>query len=133
MARMVNCVKLHKEAEGLDYPPFPGELGVRIWKNVSKEAWADWTRLQTMMVNEYGLNLADASARKHLMTQCERYFFGDGEAVAVPGYKPHPEDLLPSFIEEAMGSTFSKKSSPWHICNCRSSPALKGLNAFGSA
>ena len=75
MARMVNCVKLHKEAEGLDYPPFPGELGVRIWKNVSKEAWADWTRLQTMMVNEYGLNLADASARKHLMTQCERYFF----------------------------------------------------------
>lgn len=47
MARMVNCVKLHKEAEGLDYPPFPGELGVRIWKNVSKEAWADWTRLQT--------------------------------------------------------------------------------------
>lgn len=79
MARMVNCVKLHKEAEGLDYPPFPGELGVRIWKNVSKEGWADWTRLQTMMVNEYGLNLADASARKHLMTQCERYFFGDGE------------------------------------------------------
>lgn len=92
MARMVNCVKLHKEAEGLDYPPFPGELGVRIWKNVSKEAWADWTRLQTMMVNEYGLNLADASARKHLMTQCERYFFGDGEAVAVPGYKSHPEE-----------------------------------------
>lgn len=92
MARMVNCVKLHKEAEGLDYPPFPGKLGVRIWKNVSKEGWADWTRLQTMMVNEYGLNLADASARKHLMTQCERYFFGDGEAAAVPGYKPHPEE-----------------------------------------
>ena len=117
MARMVNCVKLHKEAEGLDYPPFPGELGVRIWKNVSKEAWADWTRLQTMMVNEYGLNLADASARKHLMTQCERYFFGDGEAVAGPGYKTHPEedqkkDLLPSFFEKTMGSTFSKKSSP---------------------
>ena len=88
MARMVNCVKLNKEAEGLDYPPFPGELGVRIWKHVSKEAWGEWTRLQTMMVNEYGLNLADASARKHLMTQCERYFFGDGEAAQVPGYKP---------------------------------------------
>ena len=51
MARMVNCVKLKKEAEGLAYPPFPGELGKRIWREVSKEAWADWTRLQTMMVN----------------------------------------------------------------------------------
>ena len=58
MARMVQCIKLKKEAEGLDYPPFPGELGKRIWQHVSKEAWADWTRLQTMMVNEYGLNLA---------------------------------------------------------------------------
>ncbi|MBE5692567.1 MAG: hypothetical protein EGQ34_06685, partial [Sutterella sp.] len=45
------------EAEGLDYPPFPGELGKRIWLNVSKEAWGEWTRLQTMMVNEYQLNL----------------------------------------------------------------------------
>ena len=54
MARMVNCVKLKKEAEGLDYPPFPGALGARIWREVSKEAWAEWTRLQTMMVNEYG-------------------------------------------------------------------------------
>lgn len=86
MTRMVNCVKLKKEAEGLDFPPFPGELGVRIWRHVSKEAWAEWTRLQTMMVNEYGLNLADASARQHLMSQCERYFFGDGGDVNVPNY-----------------------------------------------
>ena len=71
MARMVNCVKLKKEAEGLDYPPFPGALGARIWREVSKEAWAEWTRLQTMMVNEYGLNLADLSARQHLMQQCD--------------------------------------------------------------
>ena len=84
MARMVNCVKLKKEAEGLAYPPFPGELGKRIWREVSKEAWADWTRLQTMMVNEYGLNLADLSARQHLMQQCERYFFGDAEGVQAP-------------------------------------------------
>lgn len=86
MARTVHCVKLNKEAEGLDYPPFPGDLGVRIWRSVSKEAWAEWTRLQTMMVNEYGLNLADSNARKHLMTQCERYFFGDGGDVSVPNY-----------------------------------------------
>ena len=88
MARMVNCVKLKKEAEGLAYPPFPGELGKRIWQNVSKEAWGEWTRLQTMMVNEYQLNLADLSARHHLMKQCERYFFGDGQTDAVPNYQP---------------------------------------------
>lgn len=88
MARMVHCVKLGKEAEGLDYPPFPGELGKRIWLNVSKEAWGEWTRLQTMMVNEYQLNLADLSARKHLMSQCESYFFGDGKTGDLPNYTP---------------------------------------------
>lgn len=88
MARMVQCIKLKKEAEGLDYPPFPGELGKRIWKQVSKEAWAEWTRLQTMMVNEYGLNLADLSARQHLMAQCERYFFEDAADMQVPNYVP---------------------------------------------
>lgn len=88
MARMVHCVKLGKEAEGLDYPPFPGELGKRIWLNVSKGAWGEWTRLQTMMVNEYQLNLADLSARKHLMSQCERYFFGDGKTGDLPNYTP---------------------------------------------
>ncbi len=87
MSRTVHCVKLNKEAEGLVYPPFPGELGKRIWLNVSQEAWAEWTRLQTMMVNEYGLNLADLAARQHLQKQCERYFFGEG--VEMPeGYTP---------------------------------------------
>lgn len=88
MTRMVHCVKLKKEAEGLQYPPFPGELGVRIWRSVSKEAWEEWTRLQTMMVNEYGLNLADLSARQHLMSQCERYFFEGASDMAVPNYVP---------------------------------------------
>lgn len=89
MARMVHCVKLNKDAEGLDYPPFPGELGKRIWQSVSKEAWAEWTRLQTMMVNEYGLNLADLSARQQLQKQCERYFFGNADEVQVPEqYRP---------------------------------------------
>lgn len=89
MARMVHCIKLNKEAEGLVYPPFPGELGKRIWLNVSKEAWEEWTRLQTMMVNEYGLNLADLSSRQQLQKQCERYFFGNAEDVKAPEmYKP---------------------------------------------
>ena len=61
MARMVQCIKLGKEAEGLDFPPYPGELGKRIWENVSKEAWAAWLKQQTMLVNENRLNLADAA------------------------------------------------------------------------
>ena len=59
MARTVKCVKLGREAEGLDFPPYPGELGKRIWENVSKEAWAQWLKQQTMLVNENRLNLAD--------------------------------------------------------------------------
>ena len=76
MARMVNCIKLGREAEGLDFPPLPGEMGQRLYANVSKEAWAGWLRQQTMLVNENRLNLADAKARKYLMEQVEKYFFG---------------------------------------------------------
>ena len=61
MARMVHCVKLGREAEGLDFPPYPGELGKRIYENVSKEAWQAWLRHQTMLVNENRLSLADAA------------------------------------------------------------------------
>src|SRR3972149_6972710 len=64
MARMVKCVKLGKEAEGLDYPTSPGELGKRIWENVSKEAWKMWLGHQTMLMNEYRLNPLDPKARK---------------------------------------------------------------------
>ena len=87
MARMVNCVKLGREAEGLDRPTYPGELGKRIYENVSKEAWAQWLKHQTMLVNENRLNLADPKARKYLMEQTERHFFGQGAEVA-SGYVP---------------------------------------------
>ncbi len=87
MARMVNCIKLGREAEGLDFPPLPGEMGQRLYANVSKEAWAGWLRQQTMLVNENRLNLADAKARKYLMEQVEKYFFGEG-ADQVQGYVP---------------------------------------------
>ena len=90
MARMVNCVKLGREAEGLDFPPVPGDLGKRLWENVSKEAWAGWLKHQTMLVNENRLNLADARARKYLMEQTERHFFGDGADTA-QGYVPPKE------------------------------------------
>jgi len=78
MARMVNCVKLGREAEGMDFPPLPGELGKRIFDQISKEAWQGWIRLQTMIINENRLSLADAQHRKYLMEQCEKYFFCDG-------------------------------------------------------
>lgn len=90
MARTVNCIKLGREAEGLDFPPYPGELGKRIFENVSKEAWQAWIRLQTMLVNENRLNLADARARKYLAEQMERHFFGTG-ADQIQGYVP-PKD-----------------------------------------
>ncbi len=87
MARMVNCVKLKREAEGLDAPPYPGELGVRIWQNVSKEAWQLWVQTQTRLVNENRLNLADARARKYLAQQMENFLFNDAD-VEAQGFVP---------------------------------------------
>lgn len=87
MARMVQCVYLKKEAEGMGYAPYPGELGKRIYENVSKEAFEMWKRHQTMLVNENRLNLADARARQYLARQMEQFFFGEGVA-APAGYVP---------------------------------------------
>lgn len=78
MARTVQCVKLGREAEGLDRLPYPGALGQRIFENVSKEAWQGWIKFQTMLVNENRLNLADIKARQYLAQQMENYFFGEG-------------------------------------------------------
>ena len=87
MARMVNCIKLGVEAEGLDFPPYPGELGKRIFESASKEAWQGWLRHQTMLINENRLSLADSRARKYLAEQMEKHFFGGG-ADAASGYVP---------------------------------------------
>ncbi|KAF7599334.1 MAG: oxidative damage protection protein [Candidatus Dactylopiibacterium carminicum] len=87
MTRMVKCIKLGVEAEGLERPPVPGELGRKIWENVSKEAWQQWIRHQTMLINENRLNLMDPAARKYLAEQMERHFFGGG-ADAAAGYVP---------------------------------------------
>ena len=87
MARTVHCVKLNKEAEGLDFPPYPGDMGKKIFENVSKEAWSGWLEHQTMLVNENRLSLVDPQARKYLTEQTEAYFFGDG-ADKAEGYVP---------------------------------------------
>lgn len=78
MARMVQCVKLGREAEGLERAPYPGELGQRIFENVSKEAWQQWLGHQTMLINEYRLVAFEPKARKFLVEEMEKYFFGGG-------------------------------------------------------
>ena len=87
MARMVNCLKLKQEAEGLDFPPYPGELGKKIWQSISKQAWQEWMDVQTRLVNENRLNLADARARKYLKEQMEKFLFEDQD-VEAHGYVP---------------------------------------------
>ena len=87
MSRTVQCVKLKTEAEGLDYPPYPGPLGKRIYEEVSKAAWKTWLEDQKRLVNENRLNLADQKARKYLEEQMVRNFFGDGADQAT-GYVP---------------------------------------------
>ncbi len=87
MARTIHCAKLNKEAEGFDIPPLPGKLGQRIYEHISKEAWQLWLKHQTMLINENRLNMADARARKYLLKQTEKFFFGEGADVAA-GYVP---------------------------------------------
>ena len=78
MTRTVHCIKLDKEAEGLDFAPTPGKLGERIYEHVSKEAWQAWLAHQTMLINENQLRLVDPQARKFLEAEMEKYFFGEG-------------------------------------------------------
>ena len=87
MARMVQCVLLKREGEGLDRPPYPGELGRRIYEQVSKEAWAQWLRHQTLLINEYRLTPIEPKARKFLEAEMEKFFFGAG-STAPQGYQP---------------------------------------------
>jgi len=75
---MVKCVLLGKEAEGLDRPTYPGELGKRIFENVSKQAWQKWMAQQTMLINENRLSPIDPKDRKFLEEQMEKFFFGEG-------------------------------------------------------
>lgn len=87
MSRKVKCVLLGMEAEGLDYMPYPGELGKRIFENVSKEAWQRWVGHQTMLLNEYRLSPLDPKARAFIEGEMEKFFFGEGSAA--------PEEYVP--------------------------------------
>lgn len=88
MTRSVNCILLGQVSEGLDFAPYPGELGQRIYDHVSKVAWQRWLAHQTMLINEYRLTPIEPEARKFLVTEMEKFFFS-GAAVPKPaGYVP---------------------------------------------
>lgn len=87
MARTVHCVKLGREAEGLAFAPWPGELGRRVYENVSREAWNQWLAHQTMLINENRLNPLDSGTREFIAAEMEKYFFAGG-AELPPGYVP---------------------------------------------
>ncbi len=87
MSRMVKCVLLGIEAEGLDYVTYPGELGQRIYDNVSKQAWQQWLDHQTMLLNEYRLTPIEPKDRKFLEEEMEKFFFSGGSS--------RPEEYVP--------------------------------------
>ena len=87
MSRTVQCAKLNKEAEAMDFAPYPGDLGQRIFDNISKEAWQMWMNHQTMLINERQLSMIDPEARNYLAGEMEKFLFG-GELDKIEGYVP---------------------------------------------
>ncbi|AMG30184.1 oxidative damage protection protein [Grimontia hollisae] len=90
MSRTVFCQRLKKEAEGLDFQLYPGELGKRIFDNISKEAWAQWQGKQTMLINEKKLNMMEPEHRKLLEDEMVKYLF-EGHDTVIEGYMPPSE------------------------------------------
>ena len=90
MSRTVQCAKLDKEAEGLAFAPYPGDLGQKIFDSISQEAWQLWLNHQTMLINERQLSLIDPDARKYLEGEMEKFLFG-GDYDEIAGYVPEGE------------------------------------------
>lgn len=91
MKRTIYCRKLGKDAEGLSRPPWPGEIGQRIYEEISEQAWRDWLGQQTILINEYKLNPLDRKHKQYLKAQMESYLFGDG--ITLPdAWNPDPGD-----------------------------------------
>jgi Fe-S cluster biosynthesis and repair protein YggX len=85
--RKVFCVKLQREADGLDRQPFKNDLGKRLYDNVSKEAWRQWLEHSKMLINEYRVDLLSTEGAALMFRECEKYFFGEGSATP-PDFKP---------------------------------------------
>lgn len=87
MSRTVFCRRYQKELEGLDRPPYPGAKGQDLFDNISKQAWGDWMKFQTMLINERQLNMMDMTARTYLSEQMDKFFAGE-QTDQVEGYVP---------------------------------------------
>lgn len=85
--RTIFCQKLQQDLEGLDFQPYPGPLGEKIFNNISKQAWGQWINHQTTLINEYRLNMLDPKAREFLKAEMEKFLFGEGSEKPA-GYKP---------------------------------------------
>jgi Fe-S cluster biosynthesis and repair protein YggX len=92
MAETVFCVKTKKEGEKLARPPFPNELGKRIYENVSQEGWQLWIAHSTMLINEFRIDVSSRQGTEFLLKQCEEFFFGEGSAPP-PDFKPTGGDV----------------------------------------
>ena len=88
MTKMIQCVVLKTEAEAMDKPPHPGELGVRIHESVSVEGWKKWLEHLTMIINENGLNTADARALDFIEQHMVGFLFGEGQFGGAEGFTP---------------------------------------------
>lgn len=89
MPRTVQCVFLNQELEGLGKPPYPGELGIRIYKNISQQAWQQWLERSVMIINEYQLNSANAEHQQLIEKHLVGFLFNEGDGGSAPqGYKP---------------------------------------------
>lgn len=78
MTRKIHCKVFDKEMEGLTFQPYPGELGKRIFENISQEAWQKWLAHQTILINEHRLSPINPEHRKFLEGEMEKYLFGEG-------------------------------------------------------
>ena len=104
MTRMVNCVKFGKELPGLDRPPMPGDIGQRVFENVSAQGWELWKDQVVILINHYGLNMADPRAQEFLNEQLEEFFFGEGSQM--------PDDWVPEGQGGKGGPATSGKGAP---------------------
>lgn len=88
MSRTIYCIKLQTHAEGLDFAPYPGELGQKIYQSVSKPAWQQWVNYQTVLINEYRLSTLEPEAREFLKKEMEKFLFGEGTSEMPDAFVP---------------------------------------------
>ncbi len=90
MSRSVICKKYQQQLEGLEAPPYPGPKGLQVYETVSKKAWGEWLSLQTMLINEYRLNVREPKSRAYLGEQMDKFFNNEATDHA-EGYVPPSE------------------------------------------